>query len=76
MLESIFLKMRKLLDKVGKSSMGRFGALLAFVDVVFPALLLVVLIANFTVTSILKKSNIETEGKFQKVFRLAIICAR
>ena len=75
MLNSMFLKIRKLLDKVGKSSMGRFGALLALVDVVFPALLLVVLIATFTVTSLLTKSNIET-GKFQKVFRLAIICAR
>ena len=74
MLDSMFLKIRKLLDKVGKSSMGRFGALLA-IDAVFPALLLVVLIATFTVTSLLTKSNIET-GKFQKVFRLAIICAR
>ena len=74
MLASIILKIRKLLDKVGKSSMGRFGALLA-IDAVFPALLLVVLIATFTVTSLLTKSNIET-GKFQKVFRLAIICAR
>ena len=74
MLDSMFLKIRKLLDKVGKSSMGRFGALLA-IDAVFPALLLVVLIAIFTVTSLLTKSNIET-GKFQKVFRLAIICAR
>ena len=74
MLDSMFLKIRKLLDKVGKSSMGRFGALLA-IDAVFPALLLVVLIASFTVTSLLTKSNIET-GKFQKVFRLAIICAR
>ena len=76
MLNSMFLKIRKLLDKVGKSSMGRFGALLALVDVVFPALLLVVLIATFTVTYLLTKSNIETEGKFQKVFRLAITCAR
>ena len=74
MLDSMFLKIRKLLDKAGKSSMGRFGALLA-IDAVFPALLLVVLIATFTVTSLLTKSNIET-GKFQKVFRLAIICAR
>ena len=74
MLDSMFLKIRKLLDKVGKSSMGRFGALLA-IDAVFPALLLVVLIATFTVTSLLTKSNLET-GKFQKVFRLAIICAR
>ena len=74
MLDSMFFKIRKLLDKVGKSSMRRFGALLA-IDAVFPALLLVVLIATFTVTSLLTKSNIET-GKFQKVFRLAIICAR
>ena len=76
MLESMFLMIRKVLDKVGKSSIGRFRAWLAWQDAVFLALLLVVLIANFTVTSILKKSNIETEGKFQKVFRLAIICAR
>ena len=76
MLDSMFLKIRKLLDKVGKSSMGRFGALLALVDVVFPALLLVVLIATFTVTSLLTKSNIETEGKFQEVLHLADICVR
>ena len=76
MLNSMFLKIRKLLDKVGKSSMGRFGALLALVDLVFPALLLVVLIATFTVTSLLTKSNIETEGKFQEVLHLADICVR
>ena len=76
MLDSMFLKIRKLLDKVGKSSMGRFGALLALVDVVFPALLLVVLIATFTVTSLLTKSNTETEGKFQEVLHLAVICVR
>ena len=76
MLDSMFLKIRKLLDKVGKSSMGRFGALLALVDLVFPALLLVVLIATFTVTSLLTKSNIETEGKFQEVLHLADICVR
>ena len=75
MLDSMFLKIRKLLDKVGKSSMGRFGALLA-IDAVFPALLLVVLIATFTVTSLLTKSNIETEGKFQEVLHLADICVR
>ena len=76
MLDSMFLKIRKLLDKVGKSSIGRLGALLALVDVVFPALLLVVLIATFTVTSLLTKSNIETEGKFQEVLHLADICVR
>ena len=60
MLNSMFLKIRKLLDKVGKFSMGRFRALLALVDVVFPALLLVVLIATFTrVSYLLTKSNME-----------------
>ena len=57
MLASTFLKIQKLLDKVGKSSMGRFWALLALVDVVFPALLLVVLIATFSY--LLTKSNME-----------------
>ena len=60
MLNSMFLKIRKLLDKVGNSSMAWFRALLALVDVVFPALLLVVLIATFTgVSYLLTKSNME-----------------
>ena len=75
MLNSMFLKIRKLLDKVGKSSMGRFGALLALVDLVFPALLLVVLIATFTgVSYLLTKSNME--GKPKEVFHLSFICVR
>ena len=55
--------------------MGRFRALLALVDVVFPALLLVVLIASFTgVSYLLTKSNME--GKPKEVLYLSFICVR
>ena len=79
MLDSMFLKIRKLLDEVGKSSMGRFWALLALVDVVFPALLLVVFIATpllpfLRVAYLLTKSNME--GKPKEVLHPSFICVR
>ena len=79
MLNSMFLKIRKLLDKVGKFSMGRFRALLALVDVVFPALLLVVFIATpllplLRASYLLIKSNME--GKSKEVLHPSCICVR